>query len=149
MGLFSAFGKKSVINEWKKTDVYNIAFPPLIIGDFKSPVTDDNVDVLFSVEKVDKIRGRGLILHGTVQKGSINKGDPIYVLHDEYLKSTDICDLAIDGQRVEYVNEGAKCSLLLKPVVNVEAFVGDKLITPNKNADFEPDMPKPLFKEIK
>ena len=128
MGLFS-FGKKSIVDTWKKESVQKLSMPSPAVGKVTGEITEENTNFLFNIEEVTAVDGRNLIVTGTVVTGYLCKDDCFYVISpDGNFTYTGAKAFGIGSDEVENIKAGDKCSIFLDPGTNVNAKAGGKIV---------------------
>lgn len=93
---------------------------------------DENGDFLMTIEDVFTITGRGTVVTGEIERGTINLKDTVQIigLNDE-TKTTVITGIQMSKQNVDTAKIGDKVGLILSNIERTEVQKGQVLAKPN------------------
>lgn len=93
---------------------------------------DENVDFLFKIEDVFTISGRGTVVTGTVEKGTINLNDEVQIIEsNKEILTTTVTGIELFRKTQDYATVGDNASLLLKDVSRDQVKRGQILVKKN------------------
>ncbi|KAL3123623.1 hypothetical protein niasHT_005651 [Heterodera trifolii] len=80
----------------------------------EEPVRAENGPFLMPISSKCKIAGRGSVLIGTIESGTVKKGDTLELLGEEYAQKTVIADIHVFGKSTAQSSAGEHVGLLCK-----------------------------------
>ncbi|GAB2678968.1 selenocysteine-specific translation elongation factor [Thalassiella azotivora] len=103
------------------------------------PSPDPHAPVRMWVDRVFTVRGAGTVVTGTLQAGTVRRGDTLRVARDD--RQVTVRSLQVTGEDVEGAGGVARVALNLRGVDRHDLTRGDALLGPGRRADRTPVAP--------
>lgn len=102
------------------------------VDEWIEPVNGENEDFLMGIEDVFTISGRGTVVTGRVDRGTVKVGDTVQIvgLNDE-VKTAIVSGIEMFRKQEDYAVTGDNAGILLKDITREEVVRGQVLAKPN------------------
>jgi len=99
-----------------------------------------STDPLFrmTVADVFSIRGRGTIVTGQVESGTLNIGDEIYITHPGYSKKAVVTGIEAFRKLLQQANAGDNVGVLLRDISKTDVQQNDVLVGSDIDFSWKP-----------
>ena len=110
----------------------NLATPDSGLTSITSPISDINGPFLMSIEDVFTITGRGTVVTGRVERGTVKIGDEIQIvgIRDEII-TTKVAGIEMFREQLDYAEVGDNAGIVLENVNREDVERGQVLVKPN------------------
>ncbi len=112
MGILDLFKPKNVIIEQ----------PVQYVGEMPDS------EFIFGIEDVFSITGRGIVVTGRVQKGTIMVGENVKIYSNGQILESSVTGIEMFRKTLDVANEGDNCGLLLNGITRDQIHRGDFVI---------------------
>ncbi len=89
-----------------------------------------------TVEDIFMIRGRGIVVVGSIKSGVLKVGDKITVKGQTGEKEATVTGLEMFGKKAKEAKAGEKIGVLLDGITQDEIQQGDRLVGPGQGMDY-------------
>lgn len=97
----------------------------------KSPQTLEERKVLVSIEDVFTISGKGTVVTGRVETGTIKKGDGVEIIGPKGVRKTTVSGIEMFRKEMDYATAGDNVGVELYDLAREDVERGDIIVTPN------------------
>lgn len=80
-----------------------------------------------TVQEIFSIRGRGTVISGQIENGTVTVGDEIFLLSQGSQKKTKVSGVEVKRKKVKQAQKGDQAGVLLKEIGEGEIQPGDVL----------------------
>ena len=119
--------KAGTAGEWSEK-IYNLMAE--VDAYIPTPVRDTEQDFLMPVEDVFSISGRGTVVTGRIEKGTIKVGEEIEIVGMKDTATTTVTGVEMFRKEMEQGEAGDNCGILLRGVKKEEVQRGQVLVKP-------------------
>jgi len=119
--------KAGTAGEWSEK-IYNLMAE--VDAYIPTPVRDTEQDFLMPVEDVFSISGRGTVVTGRIEKGTIKVGEEIEIVGMKDTMTTTVTGVEMFRKEMEQGEAGDNCGILLRGVKKEEVQRGQVLVKP-------------------
>ncbi len=119
--------KAGTAGEWSEK-IYNLMAE--VDAYIPTPVRDTDKDFLMPVEDVFSISGRGTVVTGRIEKGTIKVGEEIEIVGIKDTATTTVTGVEMFRKEMEQGEAGDNCGILLRGVKKEEVERGQVLVKP-------------------
>ena len=119
--------KAGTAGEWSEK-IYNLMAE--VDAYIPTPQRDTDKDFLMPVEDVFSISGRGTVVTGAINKGTVKLGDSIEIVGLKDTQTTTVTGIEMFRKEMEYAEAGDNAGILIRGIKKEEVQRGQVLIKP-------------------